>query len=118
MAIILGRDILVKLNGTAVAAAKSCELDISCDLIEVSSPFDGIFKKYITERKSWSVSVGKFVTSVTDGAAMVGQTVTLSFGVGNDVLTGSAIVDKWQCTGDVGSLAKGSLHFRGSGVLG
>ena len=38
MAHIKGNDLLISLNGTAIAAAKSCDIQTGCELKEISSP--------------------------------------------------------------------------------
>ena len=81
-------------DGVLVALAKSCEINVDCDDIEVSSPYDGMWKDFITGRKEWSVSV--------------------AYGT---PLTGTAIVKKWKVTGNVSDLAKGSFIFKGKGPL-
>ena len=67
------------MGGTAIAAAKSCDVNIQADLIKVSSPTDGGWEHSIAGRKSWSASCSHLVTQIADSAGMVGQTVTLTF---------------------------------------
>ena len=76
---IKGKDVILKMGGTAIAAAKSCDVNIQADLIKVSSPTDGGWEHSIAGRKSWSASCSHLVTQIADSAGMVGQTVTLTF---------------------------------------
>ena len=76
---IKGKDVILKMGGTAIAAAKSCDVNIQADLIKVASPTDGGWEHSIAGRKSWSASCSHLVTQIADSAAMVGQTVTLTF---------------------------------------
>ena len=76
---IKGKDVILKMGGTAIAAAKSCDVNIQADLIKVSSPTDGGWEHSIAGRKSWSASCSHLVTQIANSAAMVGQTVTLTF---------------------------------------
>ena len=76
---IKGKDVILKMGGTAIAAAKSCDVNIQADLIKVSSPTDGGWEHSIAGRKSWSASCSHLVTQIASSAAMVGQTVTLTF---------------------------------------
>ena len=76
---IKGKDVILKMDGTAIAAAKSCDVNIQADLIKVSSPTDGGWEHSIPGRKSWSASCSHLVTQIANSAAMVGQTVTLTF---------------------------------------
>jgi hypothetical protein len=48
---------------------------------------------------------------------MVNTVVTLTVGVDQDVLSGSALVKTWEVSGAVGTLAVGSFQFQGSGPL-
>lgn len=116
---IKGTDLIVTVDGTAIAAAKSCDIDISSETIEVSSPSQGTYKHYIAGRKTWTVTTNHLVLAVGNNAAMVGTTVTLVFGVeGSDTITGTAVVTKWKCTGTRGNLAQGSFQFQGTGAIG
>ena len=76
---IKGKDVILKMGGTAIAAAKSCDVNIQSDLIKVASPTDGGWEHSIAGRKSWSASCSHLVTQIASSAAMVGQTVTLTF---------------------------------------
>jgi predicted secreted protein len=75
--ILHGRNILLLAGGTAIAAAKSCELNVSADIIKTASPNDGQWENGIAGRKSWRASCSQLVTSIVNGAAMVGTQVTL-----------------------------------------
>ena len=67
------------MGGTAIAASKSCDVNVSVSLIKVSSPESGTWEHSITGRKSWSASCSFLVTQIASSAAMVGQKVRLSF---------------------------------------
>jgi hypothetical protein len=82
--ILHGRNILLLAGGTAIAAAKSCELQISADVIPVASPTDGQWEDAIPGRKSWKASCSHLVTNITDPAAMVGTQVMLRMQVSGD----------------------------------
>ena len=111
------------MDGTAIAAAKSCEIDVSSELIEVASPETGIYRKFIVGRKTWDVTVGYLVSNLTSHILKVGDTVTLTMGVRSgghatsDRLTGSAIVSELRVSGTRGNLATGSFKFRGISSL-
>jgi hypothetical protein len=75
--ILHGKDIILLADGVAIAAAKSCELNISADIIKTSSPSDGAWETSIAGRKSWNASCSQLVTSITNGLEMVGTVVTL-----------------------------------------
>ena len=61
--VIYGRDLIVTANGMAIAAAKSCELQVSCDDIEISSPNSGQWREFITDRKEWAVRTNHLVVN-------------------------------------------------------
>lgn len=61
--VIHGRDLIVTVNGMAIAAAKSCELQVSCDDIEISSPTSGQWREFISDRKEWAVTTNHLVVS-------------------------------------------------------
>lgn len=120
---LLGRKLIIKLNGVAIAGAKSCEIDIQCDSLEVASDSQQEWREFIKGRKEWSVSCGHLIpatgTPMKSDADMVGTTVTVTMqtGLSGDTLTGQAIVRQWRATAAEGALANGSFAFRGSGPL-
>lgn len=81
--IIHGKDIIIKADGEAIAAAKSCELDISADIIKTASPTDGQWQHGIAGRKSWRATCSHLVTDILDPAQMVGVDVTLTINIAN-----------------------------------
>lgn len=111
------------MNGTAIAGAKSCEISIDGDQIEIASPLQGSWKVFIAGRKEWSVSCGFLIpasgTPLKSEAEMVNTTVTLTVqsGRSGDTISGSAIVKSWKASGTVGNLAQGSFQFKGNGAL-
>jgi len=109
----------VKLDGVAIAGARSCELNVSGEAIETSSPTNGRWRTFIPGRKGWSVSTNHLVTAVAGNAAKVGTVVTLTFSKrdSSEVLTGQAIVTGWRCTATLGNLSQGVFSFQGSGPL-
>ena len=50
-----GRNLIIAINGSTIAAAKSCTVDVQADTIKVSSPTDGEWEHIIAGRKSWQV---------------------------------------------------------------
>lgn len=124
MAVIHGRHLIIKVNGTAIAGAKSCEINVEGEQLETASPDTGTWRTFLAGRKEWSVTCGYLIpaagTPLRSEAAMVNTTVTLTMqsGMSGDTLTGSAIVRTWRASGNIGNLAQGSFQFRGNGVLG
>ena len=81
--IIHGKDIIIKADGEVIAAAKSCELDISAEVIKTASPTDGQWQHGIAGRKSWRATCNHLVTNILDPAQMVGVDVTLTINTVN-----------------------------------
>lgn len=124
MAILLGKNlkILTPANdgySSIIAGAKSCEISVDGEQIEISSPGDGQWRNYLAERKGWQVSVGYLLAAGTfpTEAAMVNTTVTLVVSDGTTMMQGQAIVKSWKATGNIGNLANGSFVFLGTGAL-
>ena len=51
-----GRNLIITANGKVIAGAKSCDISVKADTIEVSSASDGAWEHSIVGRKSWQVS--------------------------------------------------------------
>lgn len=117
MAIIHGRQLIVKQNGTAIAVQKSCDIDVRCASIPISSQTDGQWEHNLKGRKSWSMTCNTLVTSIKSNVDMVGQFVTINCGVDNDTVSGTALITGWKVTGTIGNLAQAVATFLGSGPL-
>lgn len=77
--LIHGRNLIIKLDGKAIAAAKSCDIQIQTDMIEVSSPTAGRYRKYIAGRTDWSVNTSHLVVSPLADLQMTGKEYDLTF---------------------------------------
>ena len=66
-----GNDLIIKLNGVAIAAARSCSLDVRTQAIPVSSPQDGNWQHYKGGKSSWVVRVNCLVMSISCGTMMM-----------------------------------------------
>ena len=117
---LLGNNLIVSLGGSAIASSKSCSITFECGVTEVSSPVQGSYKNYVTNRKSWKVTTSYLVTGVKTSLLRVGQSYTLSFGVrgdASDKVSGTAICTTAKIDGARGALAQGSFEFVGNGEL-
>lgn len=118
-----GRNLIIKVNGTAIAGARSCDINISGEEIEVANTTKDKWRVFITGREEWSVTCNHLLpasgTPLRSSKNMVNTTVTIRMESGRygDVLTGQAIVKSWRTTGTLGNLAQGTFSFRGSGPL-
>lgn len=83
--ILHGRNLIIKVGGVAIAAAKSCDISVKAKEIPVSAPSGGQWEHSVIGRKSWSVSTNQLVTSIVRPLSMVGTTVSLSMEVDGDL---------------------------------
>ena len=123
MAVVLGKNIFIYSgsSGTSpiIAAAKSCSISSKCDLIEKASSTQGTSKEYIAGRDEWDISIDHLVTSGApfEGLLKVRQTYTISVVIAGVRKFGTAICQQADIQGAVGSIGRGSIRFKGSGVL-
>jgi hypothetical protein len=61
--ILKGKDLILTRNGIAIAACKSCEIDIAAQTIPVAHPTDGAWEHSISGRKSWQITSGHLLVS-------------------------------------------------------
>lgn len=125
--ILHGRNLLIMQHtqGTTdtpvVACAKSCEVNTSCDTIEISSTNNNIWREYVSGRKDWSVTLSYIVTDDDFAPSMlrIGEKVTLRFterGTGA-LLQGDAFIKTCKVVATTGNLTTGSFSFQGTGEL-
>ena len=118
-----GNDILVLMNGTAVAHARTSEIQVDGEVIEISSPSQGQWREFLAGRKEWALTLGYLVFANSDVQRLldVGSTVTLLIkgrGAADSTgLTGTAIIKTAKQTYTRGNLVAGSFAFQGSGPL-
>ena len=123
MAVVLGKNIFIYSgsSGTSpiIAAAKSCSISSKCDLLEKASSTQGTSKEYIAGRDEWDISIDHLVTSGApfEGLLKVRQTYTISVVIAGVRKFGTAICQQADIQGAVGSIGRGSIRFKGSGVL-
>ena len=120
---IQGNNIIVLMNGQAVAGTKSDELQVDSETIEIASATDQAWTHHISGRKSWSLTVGWLVLANTDvrKVLLAGSVVTIKIkGRGesdSSGVSGSAILKTVKITATRGNLAQGSFAFVGNGPL-
>ena len=116
-----GNNILILIDGAAVAGTRANEIQVGGELIEIASPDTGQWRAFIAGRKEWGFTSGWLVTTHADIKRLLwqGRTVTVRIiGRGDSTgLTGTAIVQQCALTSSVGNLAQGSFSFKGSGPL-
>jgi predicted secreted protein len=69
--ILHGKDLIISANGTVIAGAKSCDVEVECDTIPTSSPTDGQWEHKIVGRKSWKVSTSHLVPFETEPSHII-----------------------------------------------
>ena len=121
---ILGKNLILALNGTPMAAAKSCGLNIQQDFIDVCSPTEARVKRKVPTTYDWSMDsdclmatttyANQIIDMVTDGTELLVQFYDLQLGL---YRTGYAYVSSCKITASTGSLAKMSISLVGSGAL-
>ena len=117
---VLGNNILVYMNGTAIAGTKSDELQVDCDTISVASATD---QDWEHGRKKWSLSVGWLVLANEDvrKVLLAGSSVTIKIkgrgAADSSGVTGAAILKTCKISAVRGNLATGSFAFVGNGPL-
>lgn len=120
---VLGNNIIVYMNGQAIAGTKSDEIQVESETIEVASETDQDWVHRIAGRKSWSLNVGWLVLANQDvrKVLLADSVVTIKIkGRGesdSNGVTGSAILKTVKITSTRGNLAQGSFAFIGNGPL-
>ena len=130
MAHITGNDLIIAIEGSgggglhAIAGSKSCDIETSCELKEISSPTSSEYRTYTPGRKNWKVTVNFLVATSSIGVLTmknVGQSYTLKAyirdGAAIDYFQGTAILQQAKTTGTRGNLLQGSWVFQGSGDI-
>ena len=119
----LGKDVQIYAgsSGTSplIAMAKTCTISKKCGLIEKASATNATSKEFIADREEWEISLGHLVSSSApfEGLLKVRGTYGISVVIGSTRKTGTAICTQAEITGSVGSLATGSVKFKGTGPL-
>ena len=115
-----GNNLIIYVDGVAVAAAKSCTVTMEVGSIDTAG--SGRTKASMPTVKDWSVKTSVLVTSLNGHFALSGK-VRLSVAVVDggeittDRMTGEAIVTNANVSAAVGNLVQGSFSFKGTGAL-
>jgi hypothetical protein len=119
-----GKDLILSINDTAIAAAQSCDIDFGADFIETCSPVSGEWKDYVPTVKSWGCSANILCKSMDYFNELQQkfdwrQKVTLRFWDNNMgcFYKGDAYIKSLKTGGSVGSLVKASVDFQTTGAL-
>ena len=118
-----GRNLIVALDGVAIAGAKSCKFNASQDFIKACSPTSGRVNKKIPTTYDWGVSCDCLIpssnlpTDLTD-KLIAGTRCLLTFtDKSGQFRAGWVYVKNCDQGGTVGSLATFSASFESDGAL-
>lgn len=123
---VLGKNVFIYAGSSSttpiIAAAKSCSLSRKCDVMERASSTQNASKEYVAGRDEWEMTVNHLVTTANSaspfaGIIKVGGTYAVSMTIGGKRMSGQAICTQADLSGAVGTLAQGSVKFKGTGQL-
>lgn len=119
-----GENLILAINGTPLAASKSCSLSKSSSFIEVAPPTAGDWEAFVPSKKGWSMSSDCLLGTMDayktlDAAWKAGTALTIRFfnTEYDENETGTAYIDSLNLDASKGSLAKMSVSLKGSGEL-
>lgn len=127
-----GNNILVYYGSTLIGGMKSNDVQVSADLIEISSPNTGAWRQYVTGRKEATITTGYLVTAATSALGVsggngvrdllqAGNSFTLKFklrdAADSNGVSGTFILKTVKITAQRGALVQGSFQFVLSGAL-
>ena len=119
-----GENLILAINGTPLAASKSCSLSKSSSFIEVAPPTAGDWEAFVPSKKGWSMSSDCLLGTMDayktlDAAWKAGTALTIRFfnTEYDENETGTAYIDSLNLDASKGNLAKMSVSLKGSGPL-
>ena len=119
-----GEDLILALNGTPLAASKSCNIEKSQSFINTASPTGGRWESCVPQKLSWSLSSDCLIATLDayktlNAAWKAGTALTVRFfdTEYNENETGTVYIEKLSLSASKGNLAKLSVSLKGSGEL-
>lgn len=117
----LGNNILVYLNGSAIAGTKVNDIQIDCETIEITNTSSAQWRKFIAGRKTWTVSTSFLVLASDDIKKVLESGTIFTLQIrdrqGSAILQGQAILKTSKMSFPKSALATGSISFQGSDEL-
>ena len=120
---ILGKNLIVSLDGVAIAGAKSCQLEMTRQFLQTCSPTESQVLDKVPTLYDWSLSCDGLIpaSSVTVNLEdkLISGTkcfITFTDSIGNN-RAGFVYVKSCRQSGSVGSLATYSVSFESTGAL-
>lgn len=119
-----GEDLILALNGTPLAASKSCNIEKSQSFIDTASPTGGRWDSCVPKKLSWSLSSDCLLSTMDaykklNAAWKAGTALTVRF-FNTDYdenETGTVYIEKLSLSASKGNLAKMAVSLKGSGPL-
>ena len=114
---------IISIDGTPIAGAKSCQLQLSQDFLQYCSPTESRVMGKLPTTYDWGMSVRGLIPSSTQTVSLAdklvaGTRVLLTFTDGSGQnRAGFAYVKSCDEDGSVGSLATFSASFEADGAL-
>lgn len=117
-----GENLTLSLNGTIIAAAKSCSLKFDQSLLEVASPVSGADTMYVPIKHGWSISTdGLCATMAYMNSLLWNRTTKYTIAFYDSGLrmtfTGDCYIKSIAISGSIGKIVTYSIELQGSGVL-
>lgn len=120
-----GKDVILSIDEIAVAGARSCELNVEQDFIQVCSPVSGRWRKYIPSTIGWTASVDMLAVTMDEQEKwleeMKSSHTPLTMRYYDTKVrmyqVGEVWISNWQNGAQVGSLATFSVQLQGNGEL-
>lgn len=119
-----GRNLIISLNGEAIAAAKAVGVHFESEFIKICSPIDGRFDDYRSATVGWSVSAeclcrdmtayDQFLELMSNGSRVEVRLYDPTLGVNRH---GSAYVNMVDMNSAALSLVKVKVELKGAGKL-
>ena len=123
----LGNNIIVQIqsgqNWVAVGAARTDEIQVDGEQIEIANKTSGKWREFLAGRCTWSVQTSYLVTAASNIRELLKVNTTVRLRIGGstmatgDYLTGYAIIKTQKLTAPIGGLANGTIVFLGNGTL-
>lgn len=120
-----GKDVILSIDEIAVAGARSCELNVEQDFIQVCSPVSGRWRDFIPSTIGWTASIDMLATTMANPKAWLAEMkrsqtpLTMRYYDTKMGMyqVGEVWISNWQNGAQVGSLATFSVQLQGKGEL-
>ena len=125
--VIKGKDLMLFIGAVAVGHATTCDLNISTNMIDITSKDSNGWKEILADLKEFSISCDAFTAwDAAYGAKdiltakLAGTKLTVKLTTdetGDEELTGDVYIDNFQLTGSNGDASTYNFSGAGTGAL-